>query len=334
MEMVLMKERKLTLQDILDAKERIKPYTIHTPLLREPTMDTALGCQVYLKPEMLQVSGAFKMRGAANRVMALTEEERKRGIVCTSSGNHGNACALIGQLSGTPVTVVLPEDVPAIKREGAKKKGANVILTDRKFALRWAKVQELARTEGYTIVHAYEDYEVMAGQGTIGLEILEDLPDVDTIITPIGGGGLISGIGTAVKALKPEVKIVGVQARGQDAYAASWRAGAPVRVETTPTIADGIHCGVTGEPNYSIIRQVVDLCISVEEEDIRKAMRLVAQEAKLFAEPSSCVVIAALLGGAYKARPGEKIAFVLTAGNWDPENFGKIMRDEHVPGVL
>ena len=329
-----MEEKTLTLQDVLDAKERIKPYTVHTPLLREATMDEALGCQVYLKPEMLQVSGAFKMRGAANRVMSLTEEERKRGIVCTSSGNHGNACALIGQMTGTPVTVVLPEDVPAIKREGARKKGANVILTERTFAVRWAKVQELARTEGYTIAHAYSDYKVMAGQGTIGLEILEDLADVDTIITPIGGGGLISGIATAVKALKPAVKIVGAQAKGQDAYAASWRAGEPVRVKTTPSIADGINCGVTEEPNYSIIKRLVDECVSVEEEDIRSAMRLVAKEAKLFAEPSSCVGIAALLGGAYKAEPDEKIVFVLTAGNWDIESFGKIMKGEPVEGSL
>lgn len=325
----------LTLQDIQDAARRIKPYTIHTPLLREASMDGPLGdCQVYVKAEMLQVSGSFKMRGATNRILSMSEEDRSRGVICVSSGNHGKACATIGHLTGTPIHVVLPEDAPQSKMRGIEKMGGSVILAPRDYLKRMEVAREQVRLHGYTMVHAYEDYGVMAGQGTIGLEILEDLPDVDTVIVPVSGGGMMSGIATAIKSQRSNVKLVGAQAENSDGYAATWRAGKWVTIVTKPTLADGLTCEEPSEPNYSIMKQYVDAFVTADEDHIREAVKLVAAESKLLAEPSSCVGIGAVLSGNYRPRPGEKICFVLSGGNWDIDQIGKILNDEPVEGVL
>lgn len=322
-----MKKTSLTLQDIYEVKERIKPYIVHTPLLRARAMEDIFGCQVYLKPEMFQVSGAFKMRGALNRILLLSQEEKERGIICSSSGNHGKACATVGQMTGTRVVVVLPEDIQQKRREAIENLGAEVLL-GADYRKRYQMVQEAVQKNGYTIVHPYEDYEVMAGQGTIGLEILEDLPEVDTIIVPVGGGGLIAGIATAVKEIRPNTKIIGVQSEASAPYVESFRVGHPVEVTSAPSLADGLTGAKPGINPYPIIEKYVDDLVSVTEADIRKAVKLVAEQAKLIAEPSSCVGIAAVLGGRYKARSDEKVCFVLTSGNWDIEAIGKILNDE------
>lgn len=315
----------LTLNDIREAARRIEPYIFRTPLLRESGMDEVLGCKVYLKPEMLQISGAFKMRGAVNKIYSLTQEERDKGIICSSSGNHGKACALAGKMTGTRVIVVLPEDAPKAKVEGIKQLGGEAIFGPRLYQERWNMVREEVEKNGYTIVHGYEDYDVMAGQGTLGLEILEDLPGVDAIFVPVGGGGLIAGVATAIKSIRPEVKIIGVQAKASDGYVQSRKMGRPVEVECFPSLADGLSCRRPGNNPYPIIEKYVDDFVSVEEDDIRRAVRLVAEKAKVIAEPSSCVGIAALLGGEYMAKPDEKICFILTSGNWDIDLIGKIL---------
>lgn len=329
-----MNKTTVSLQDIQEAAERIGPFIRHTPILRETSMDKSLGCEVYLKPEMLQITGAFKLRGALNKILSLTPDERKQGIIATSSGNHGQACAYAGQMLGIQTTVVIPEDAPAIKIEKAKAMGANVIVWNRKYAERWKKVCEEAAQHGYIIVHAFDDYTVMAGQGTIGLEILEDLPDVGTVIIPIGGGGLISGISTAIKESKPNVRVIGAQAAANGAYYASRQNGYPSTVIPRPTIADGLTCSRTSENPYPIIEKYVDEIVAAEEEDIEEAVRLVIRDAKLVAEPSACVGIAALLSGRVKTEPGEKVCAVLTAGNWDIHMIGKILKGEHVEGIL
>lgn len=330
-----MDEKTLTLQDIYDAQERIKPYTRKTPLLREASMDEFLGdCQVYLKAEMLQVSGAFKMRGAANSILSLNDEQRKKGVICVSSGNHGKACATVGHLTGTPITVVLPEDVPQAKMRGVEKMGGTVIPAPRDYNKRMAVAYEQVEKNGYTMVHAYENYGVMAGQGTIGLEILEDLEDVDTVIVPVSGGGMMSGIATAIKSLKPEVKVIGAQASNSDGYAASWRAGKWATIVTQATLADGLTCEEPSEPNYSIMKKYVDDFVTADEDSIRTAVKLIASEAKLMAEPSACVGVGAVLSGSYKPQPNEKICFVLSGGNWDVNMIGKILNDEPVSGVM
>lgn len=329
-----MEKTTVTLQDIREAAERIRSYIRHTPLLREKSMDKILECQAYLKPEMLQITGSFKPRGALSKILSLTPDEMKKGIIATSSGNHAQACAFAGQMLGIHTTVVIPEDAPAIKIENTKAMGAEVIVWNRKYAERWKKVQEEAAEHGYIIVHAFDDYTVMAGQGTIGLEIMDDLPDVDTVLVPIGGGGLISGISTAIKESKPNVRVIGVQAAASCAYYVSRQNGYPSTVTSRPTVADGLTCSRTSENPYPIIEKYVDEIVVAEEEDIQGAVRLVARDAKLVAEPSACVGIAALLSGRVKTRPDEKVCAVLTAGNWDINMIGKILKGEHVEGVL
>lgn len=329
-----MEKTTVTLNDVCEAARRIKPYVIRTPLMRGRTMDKVLGCKVYLKPEMLQVTGAFKMRGAMNKILSLSQEERDRGIICSSSGNHGQACALAGKITGTHVVVVLPEDAPHVKIDKARELGAEVVLGPRIYKERWKMVRELQEKNGYTMAHGYEDYTVMAGQGTIGLEILEDLPYVDTVFVPVGGGGLIAGVATAIKEINPKVRIIGVQAKASDGYVQSRKAGRRVEVECFPSLADGLGCRAPGENPYPICEKYVDEFVSVTEEDIKEAVKLVAAEAKLIAEPSSCVGIAAVLGGEVKVERNENAAFILTSGNWDIDAIGKILNNEHVDGRL
>jgi threonine dehydratase len=329
-----MEKTTVTLQDVREAGERIRPYIRHTPLLREKSMDKILGCQVYLKPEMLQVTGAFKLRGALSKILSLTPDERKKGIITSSSGNHGQSCAFIGQMLGIHTTVVIPEDAPAIKIENAKAMGADVIVWHRKYVERMKKVHEEMAEHGYILVHPYEDYTVMAGQGSIALEIMEDLPDVNTVLVPIGGGGLISGISTAIKQSNPHVRVIGVQAAACGAYYVSRLNGYPSEVTPRPTVADGLTAIRVSEFAYPIIEKYVDEIVAAEEEDIKEAVRLVAREAKLVGEPSACVGIAALLSGKVKRQPDEKVCTVLTAGNWDIEQIGKILKGEQVEGVL
>jgi len=328
-----MEATSVSLSDARAAAERIRPYARRTPLLREPGMDAALGCEVWLKPEMLQLIGAFKMRGALNKILSLSPEERARGIITSSSGNHGQACAYIGRMFGIHVTVVVPEDAPRLKIENARAMGAEVIEWRRLYADRWAKVHEEVAKHGYAIVHPYEDYTVMAGQGTIGLEILEDLPDVDTVIVPIGGGGLISGVSTVIKESKPSIRVVGVQAAACAAYYTSRIAGRPTAVPSIATIADGLSCAKPGEKPYPIIEKNVDEIVAVEEAEILEAVRVVARDAKLVAEPSAAVPVAALMTGRIRTSPAEKVCCVLTAGNWDIDLIGRILAGEAVTAI-
>ena len=328
-----MEKATITLQDIREAAERINPYIRRTSLLRETPLDKILGCQTYLKPEMLQITGAFKLRGALSKILSLPPDEQKRGIITSSSGNHGQACAYAGQLLGIHVTVVVPKDTPTVKIENAKAMGADVILWERSYDERMKKVRAEMAEHGYVLVHAFEDYTVMAGQGTIGLEIMEDLPDVETVLVPIGGGGLISGISTAIKESKPNVRVVGVQAAAGCPYYVSRQNGHPSTVQCRPTVADGLYSYKPGENPYPIIEKYVDDIVIVEEEDIKEALRLVANVAKLVAEPSACVGIAALLSGKVNTRLDEKVCTVLTSGNWSIDKIGKILKGEPVEGV-
>ncbi len=323
----------ISIDDIRRAYERIKPYIRHTPLLDLYNLNGQIGCKVYFKPEMLQYIGAFKLRGALNAVLSMSAAERKQGIITSSSGNHAQACAYVGQLLGIPVTVVVPEDAPKIKVENARNMGANVILWDRNADERWKKVHEEVEKNGYNIVHPYEDPRVMAGQGTIALEVFEDLPDVDYFFVPIGGGGLISGIATAVKEFRPEKKVIGVQAANSAAYYESRKARKKVSVEPLPTVADGLSCRRAGDNAYSVIERYVDDIVTVEESEIVEAVRCVANKAKLIAEPSSCVGVAALLYNKVKLSPDKKVATVLTAGNWDITDIGHMYVGDIIKSV-
>ena len=324
------KKAPLTLQDVKDAQVRIKGYVNRTPLLREEDMDAVLGCQVYLKPEMLQKTGAFKARGAFNKVLSLTEEERQKGIIFSSSGNHAAACAYVGKMFGIKSYAVMPRDTPKEKVHNCEKRGGTVILWDRDYQSRVKKVADEIKEHGYTLVHGFDDYTVKAGQGTIGLEILEDEPQIKTVVVPIGGGGLISGIATAIKESDPSIRVVGVQAAASCGYYLSRLNGRPTRMTSQPSLADGIGCSYPTENPYPIIDKYVDEIVIVGEKEIAESVQVIGEYAHLVAEPTSAVVVAALLAKKITVSPEEKVACVLTSGNYDIDLVGKFFKGEEV----
>ena len=306
-----------TIQDIREAQERLKPHIKHTPLLRAEKIEKAVGCQLYLKPETLQITGAFKIRGALNKTLSLPREEIANGIIATSSGNHAQGLAYAARMLGVKAILVLPVTTPKIKIANTEALGAEVILFDGDTAARWKRVYEIAEENGYVPVHAFEDPLVMAGQGTIGCEILEDLEDVDTVIIPMGGGGLISGIATAIKETKPSVRVVGAEPALTPKYYHSRLNKQRTTLPLQNTIADGLRISVPGQNPYPIIERYVDEIVLVEDEHIVQGMRALAKDAKLIAEPAAAIGIGALLAGVVKVRPDEKVCVVLTGGNWD-----------------
>lgn len=306
-----------TIDDIREAHERIKPHIRHTPLLRAEKMEKVLGCQVYLKPETLQITGAFKIRGALNKTLSLPKEEIANGIIATSSGNHAQAIAYAARMLGVKAVLVVPVATPQIKIANTKAMGAEVILFDGDTAARWKRVNEIAAEHHYAAVHGFEDPLVMAGQGTIGCEILEDLADVDTVIIPMGGGGLISGIATAIKETKPSVRVIGAEPALTPKYFHSRINKERTSLPLKNTIADGLRISVPGQNPFPIIERYVDEIVLVDDEHIIAGMRMLAKDAKLIAEPAAAIGIGALLAGAVKVRPDEKVCVVLSGGNWD-----------------
>ncbi|NLA90089.1 MAG: pyridoxal-phosphate dependent enzyme [Synergistaceae bacterium] len=307
------------LEDIKKAAKRIEGKVRRTPLLREDRLDELFGAEVYLKPENLQVTGSFKIRGATNKILSLTDEERSRGIIASSSGNHAQGVAYAAKTLGIRATLVLPENAPKSKVEGSKKLGAEVILHGFDSIERYKKLYEIQDEKGYTLVHSYNDPDLIAGQGTSGLEIMEDLPDVDTVVVPLGGGGLLAGVAAAVKETRPSVRVIGVEPANIQRYAESRKAGKPVQVEMGPTLADGLMITVTGENNYPLIDKYVDEIVPASDDFIYKALMEIVFRGKVLIEPSASVGVAAALEGSFKVKPGEKICFFLSGGNIDPE---------------
>lgn len=308
----------ITYQDVLAAQQRIAPYTAHTPLLRVPALDAALGCQVYLKPENLQITGSFKIRGAANAMLSLTDAQKESGVVCCSSGNHAQGVACAAKLLGLDAVIVMPENANPVKLAGTKSYGAKVLLAGTRSSERDAKADELVRQEGRTLIHPYANDYVRAGQGTVAVEILQDEPDIDTIVVPVGGGGLLSGIATAAKAIRPGIRIVGAEPTGAPRYSASREAKKPVWLEQVETIADGTRTDHADPDNFEMIERLVDVLVAVTDEDIRAAMKLTVLSAKVVAEPSSSMPVAAALSKKLAVRPDEKVCFVISGGNIDP----------------
>ncbi len=308
----------ITYQDILAARERIAPYIAHTPLLRVPALDAELGCQVYLKPENFQITGSFKIRGATNAMLCLTDAQKANGVVCCSSGNHAQGVACAARLLGIDAVIVMPENVNPVKLAGTKAYGARVLLAGMLSSERDAMANELVQREGRTLIHPYANDYVRAGQGSVAVEILRDAPDIDTIVAPVGGGGLLSGIATAAKAIRPGIKIVGAEPTGAPRYAASRKAKRPVWLEQVSTIADGTRTDHADPDNFEIIERLVDALAAVTDADIRAAMRLTALAARVVAEPSSSMPVAAALSKKLAVRPDEKVCFVISGGNVDP----------------
>ena len=312
----------LTLEMIRQAKERIAPYIYETPLLRLQGLDGALGCQVYVKPENMQKTNSFKIRGATNRLLTLPKEALDKGVVTASSGNHGKATAYAAKLLGAKACVVLPNTAPKVKVEGIRGYGAEVVFSEP--AKRYAVCAALAEERGFTAISPFDDYELMAGQGTAGLEILEQLPDVSAVVVPIGGGGLIGGVSTAIKESKPDVRVIGVEPANVCRYTRSFAAGHPVRLpDDSSSVADGTATLFPGERNYPIVRKNVDEIVTVDEEYILKATKLLLTQGKVLAEITSCQVMGAVLQGKLKFKPEEKVVFLLSGGNIGMDQFTK-----------
>ncbi len=315
----------ITWKDVQQARERIAPYMVRTPLLRVPALDEALGCQVYLKHEGFQPIGAFKIRGALNKALSLTPEERERGLVCASSGNHAQGVAYAAHKLGTQAVIVMPTNANPVKLAGVKKWGGTVELVGTLSSQREARAAELVQERGMVEIHPYADPYVAAGQGTLALEILEDLPDAALVAAPMGGGGLISGVATAVKGVAPQVRTVGVEPAGAPRYTRSRAEGRPVQLESVNTIADGTRTDHANPDNFAVIQDRVDELYAVEDLWIEKAMVLLLNQAKIVAEPSGALPVAAALAGLLPVKPEDKAVFVLSGGNADPALLARLL---------
>lgn len=319
-----MSELTVSLSDVTKAAGRLRSVAVRTPLVHSLALDVVTGVETYLKAENLQRVGAFKFRGAYNTLAILAETEEPERIITSSSGNHGQAVAAAGQLLGIDVTVVMPVGAVQVKVDGVKSYGANVEFAGTTSPEREARAQAIGRETGGVVIASFDDERIIAGQGTVGLEILQDLASVNTIVVPVGGGGLISGIATAAKALKPDVRIVGVEPEGAaDAYQ-SLKTGNRVRVDTINTIADGLRTSSLGVLNFEIVARLVDELVLVSDDEIREAMRALCMLAKLTVEPSGAVAVAALM--AAKIQPkAQNVVAVLSGGNVDPAMYAEII---------
>ncbi|HJQ21717.1 MAG TPA: threonine/serine dehydratase [Gemmatimonadaceae bacterium] len=298
----------------VDAAARVlADVAVHTPLLPAPW----LGDNIWLKPEMLQRGGAFKLRGAYNFLRHLDPAARARGVVAPSSGNHAQAVALAARLLGAPAIVVMPTTVTAAKRAGAERLGARVELAGTTTADRMERALQIARDEGATLVPPYDDPLIIAGQGTVGLEIVQDMPDVAAVLVPVGGGGLSAGVAAAVKLHKKSVRVIGVEPTGAPKLSRARQSGAPVKLDRTQSIADGLLAVEIGHLTFAHHQRFVDEVVLVDDGAMRDAMRALLDRGKLVAEPSGAITVAAMMQGLVKA--AGPTVLVLSGGNieWD-----------------
>src|SRR6476646_9102599 len=305
------------LSDIQQARENVRSIINPTPVLSDRILSAEIGTNAYLKAECLQRSGSFKVRGAYNKISRLTDDEKARGVVTGSAGNHAQAVALAARLNDIKSTIVLPERAPLTKIKATKAQGAEVILHGASFDEAVAYSRELEKERGLTYVHAFDDELVIAGQGTIGLEIVEDLPDVDVVVVPIGGGGIISGIATAVKTLRPKARVIGVQSANVAPVNKSLKEGHPVEVDFLPTIADGIAVKRPGAVTLPIIKEYVDDVVEVSEEEIIRGIFHCVQDNHVVVEGAGAAGVAALLAGKVKLSESDTVCAVLAGGNID-----------------
>jgi threonine dehydratase len=306
--------------EIADAASLVAGVAHRTPLLAADELSVLTGWRVRLKAESLQRTGSYKLRGAYVRIRRLekrAEGRRPRGVICASAGNHGQGVALAARLAGAPATVVLPRDVPVPKLNAIEAHGARVVLHGDGYDEACAEARRLAAAEGLTFVHPFDDWDVICGQATVGTEILDDMPDVDALVAPVGGGGLLAGIALAARARGRSIRLIGVQAAGADAMAASLAARRRV-TRPAETVADGIKVGEPGRRTFAVIRQLVERIVTVQEEEIYRAVVHLLEKAKLVVEPAGAVGVAALLGGRVALPPGSRVAVVLSGGNVDP----------------
>jgi len=311
----------VTAADIEAAARTLKGIAVRTPLLPA----SFLGENVWLKPEMLQRGGAFKLRGAYNFLARLDPKVRARGVVAPSSGNHAQAVALAARLLGAPATVVMPTTVTQAKRGGAERLGARIELAGTTTAHRMTRALEIVKAEGATLVPPYDDPFIIAGQGTVGLEIVQDLPDVATVLVPVCGGGLSAGVAAAVKLHRPRARVIGVEPAGAPKLSHAWRAGKPVKLDHTDSIADGLLAVEIGHLTFAHHQQYMDEVVLVDDAAMRRAMRALLDRAKLVAEPSGAITAAAVMERAVPLSGDGPTVVVLSGGNIEWEGLSATM---------
>ena len=314
----------ISLDEVRAAAARIDGLAHRTPVLTSRHLDELTGARVFLKAENLQRIGAFKFRGAANAVACLSDEERARGVATVSSGNHAQALALAARLQGVRATILMPADSPPNKLAATRGLGAEVLEFDRYATDREELLAELVADRGLVPVHPYDDERVMAGQGTVALELLEQAGPLDVLLVCVGGGGLIAGCATAAKALAPDIRVIGVEPEAGDDTRRSLVAGERVRIEVPRTIADGQQLPIPGELTFPVIQERVDDVVVASDAEIVRAMRLLFERLKTVAEPSGACALAALLAGRVDVR-GLRVGVTITGGNVSAERFGELM---------
>lgn len=303
------------IERIIAARDRITPYTLQTPVLRLHALDKYLGCKVHAKAECLQLTGAFKLRGAMNKMLQLTPEQLRCGVVAASSGNHGKALSYAARMLGAKATIVIPNTAPDIKVNAIRGLGAEVVRSET--ATRFAAAQAIADKTGATIVHPFNDEEIMFGQGTMGLEILEQLPELHAVVVPVSGGGLIGGVSTAIKETAPGVSVIGAEPAQLPRYTESLAAGQPVTIEQKATIADALVSNRPGDVCFPYVQRHVDRMVTVPDENILQAAKLLLLEGHLLAEFSSAIGIGAVLSGKLSFSPDQHVCFVVSGGSVD-----------------
>jgi len=302
--------------DVFDAAyERVAPHIHHTPLLSSRMLSDRTGFDVRLKAEIFQRTGSYKIRGPLNRFPQLTEDERQRGVVCSSAGNHAQGVALAARIHAMRAVVVMAENATPSKIAATRDYGAEVVLHGTIWDEANEKARELVRDRGLTYIHPFDDLQLIAGQGTLGLEIIRDWPEVDVVVVPIGGGGLISGVAMAVKNLKPSVKIIGVESSGAPGMHDSVKAGKVVTLDRVDCVIDGLRVKRVGETTFKVVQRFVDAIVTLPDEKMFEAMLWIMAHSKLVVEGAAAAPVAALLNGVVDAPKGAKIACVLSGGN-------------------
>jgi threonine dehydratase len=322
----------VTIHDIVEAQARLRGVTVRTGLIQASLGEDGAGPdsrKLYLKPENLQPIGAFKLRGAYNKIASLSPEERSRGVITYSSGNHGQGVAYAARALGAKAVIVMPSNAPAIKREATASLGAEIVLVGPGSLERQIKAEELSAQHGYVIVPPFNDEKIIAGQGTMGLEILEDLPEVETVLVPVGGGGMISGVAAAIKLSKPTATVIGVEPELAADAQASLRAGKIVQStseQVSQTMADGLRTQSIGAINFEHIRIYVDDIVTVSESEIRKTMQWLATNPKTVAEPSGAVAVAGFLFHEDQLPKTTINVAIISGGNVDPNILQEMRR--------
>ncbi len=318
-------DRMITLADIEAACRRIRDRVFLSPCAYTETLSRRTGCRLSLKLENLQMTGSFKERGALNKMLSLTESQRAAGVIAASAGNHAQGVARAAQVLGGKAVIVMPETAPLAKIQGVREFGAEIVLHGSGYDEAFVQAQVLQEQHGYTLIHAFDDPLVIAGQGTIGLELLEQAPDMDVVVVPVGGGGLIAGIAIAIKALRPEVRIIGVETQLLPAMRESLTAGCVKPLATVKTLADGIAVAKIGNYTLPIVQELVETVVTVSEEEIANAILVLLEREKTVAEGAGAVGVAALLAGRIPDSAGRQVVVVISGGNIDMTLLARII---------